>query len=114
MSYELSFLISLGITIFIETIVLITIVSFYHLQNISLQKLIFTGIFCSFATLPYLWFIFPYLIKESILYIILGELFVIIVEGIILSTILNFSYKKAFIISFICNVASIIVGKIIL
>ena len=116
MLYEYKFLISLLFTIFIETITLLIIIKFFfnkENKKITNPLLLFTGFLCSFATLPYLLFIIPLLIKTRIPYILLGELFVFIIEILILFFILRISYKKSIVISLVCNLLSFLLGLIL-
>ena len=79
--------------------------------------LVFTGIVCSFATLPYVWFIFPYLIENQTLYVITAELFAVVVETIIYYYVFKYTHKlslkNSFVLSFLCNLASFLVGVLI-
>ncbi len=108
MTYHLLFLKSLVYTIVIETICLILLFRLYFkkLYSFHLLLLIFTGIICSFATLPYLWFVFPNFIKQRTLLLITGELFVVIIESLMIIGILRIKYKHAILISLICNAVS--------
>ena len=112
MAYEILFLKALLYTIVIETICILLLFGLYYKKfySFNLLLLIFAGIICSFATLPYLWFIFPYFVKQRVFYLISGELFVVIVESIMIFEILKIKYKHALIISLICNMASFGVG----
>jgi len=83
---------------------------FFKNDQIQNSLVLFTGFFCSFATLPYLWFILPVVIKARIPYILIGELFVILIESVIYFFILKLDYKKSFIIAFICNLVSFLLG----
>jgi hypothetical protein len=116
MIYEHEFLISLAFTVFVETTVLFILAKLFFKKDaaeIKNSRLLFTGFLCSFATLPYLWFILPLLIKTRIDYILLGELFAVIVESLILFVMLRINYKKALTASLICNLASFLLGLII-
>lgn len=117
MLYEYKFLISLAFTIFIETITLYLLIKFFYKYEdakISNSHLVFTGFFSSFATLPYLWFIIPLVIKTRIQYILFGESFVILLESLIIFFLLRINLKKSFYISFICNILSFLLGSILL
>jgi len=116
MIYEYQFLQSLLLTFVVETAVLFTIARFFLKitdKRISNSLLFFTGFICSFATLPYLWFILPLFLKTRMPYVILGEFFVVMVESVIIFYVLKLSFRKSFIISFICNASSFLVGLII-
>ncbi|MFV0419217.1 MAG: hypothetical protein ACK5KT_10870 [Dysgonomonas sp.] len=114
MEYEILFLKSLALTIFIETIVLIVFVRYILKQNeVKIPYLILTGLVASFATLPYLWFILPYFIEQRTAYIILGESFVTLVETFIIGAILRIGFTKALLCSFVCNLISFSIGLLI-
>ncbi|MDR2954881.1 MAG: hypothetical protein LBV43_07365 [Prevotella sp.] len=114
MEYEILFLKSLTLTIFIETIVLIVFVRYILKQNeIKIPYLIITGLIASFATLPYLWFILPYFIQERIVYIIIGESFAVLVETFIIGAVLRIGFTKSLLCSFVCNLISFSIGLLI-
>jgi len=117
MIYEYEFLLSFAITIIIETIILFIIVRKLFKINqrkISNSILLFLGVFCSFSTIPYLWFVLPFFIRNYIYYIIIGELLVLLVESLIYYFVLKIGYKKSFIISLLCNLASFLIGSLII
>ena len=83
-------------------------------KTIPSSRLLFAGILTSFSTLPYLWFVLPTIISSYSLYTLTGETFVIITETIIYHFVLRLSLKKSFTLSFLCNLFSFLLGKIIL
>lgn len=114
MDYEILFLKALLLTITIETIVLISLFKlFYKTKAIKLWLLILTGIVTSFATLPYLWFIIPVFIKNRMNYMIISEVAAVVIESFIILGLLRICYKKAILVSTICNMSSFLVGLII-
>lgn len=113
MMYEYKFLISLLFTICIETIVLFIVVrKFFRIDKNKIKNslLLFSGIFASFATLPYLWFILPIVLHKYILLNIVGETIVVFLEAIIYYFVLKVSAKQAILLSFICNLFSYVLG----
>ncbi len=113
MIYEYRFLVSLVLTIAIETIVLFLIArSIFKLDKSHIKDriLIFAGFFSSFATLPYLWFIFPLIIRSYYLLNVFGELSVFLIESIIYYFVLKISINRALLLSFICNITSFLLG----
>lgn len=114
MSYEFIFLKALAATIFFETIVLILYVRLL-LKNkeISLLRLLGTGLFASFATLPYLWFVLPYFVEQQLPYTIIGESFAVIMETFIIGMLLNKKIGTSFLISLTCNAISFSIGLLI-
>lgn len=114
MSYEKQFLISLLITLAIEMpLVFYLLVYFFKNKEIAKSKIIFVSFLASTLTLPYLWFILPHLILDQALYYVLGEALVIFFEAIIFKQLFALKFSRAFIISLIANVASIIIGLLI-
>lgn len=114
MDYEILFLKSLALTIFIETIVLMM---FFRLivrnKEANLSRLMSTGFLASFATLPYLWFILPNFTDQRIWYIIIGEFFAILAETVIIGTMLRLNFLKSLLCSFTCNMASFLTGLLL-
>lgn len=115
MIYELLFLKALLLTLVIEIAVAIfwLKVIFSH-QNISLVKIISTGILASALTLPYFWFILPAFITNRVFYIISGELLIIIIEALLYRQLLQLKNTQALIVSLLANLASIFLGLILL
>jgi hypothetical protein len=74
---------------------------------------LFAGIFSSFSTLPYLWFLLPQFIDSYTILVILGELSVFLIEAVIYYFILKVTIQRAVIISFACNIASFLTGLMI-
>ena len=115
MNYELSFLKSLILTVFIETLVLwILTRTFEKKKAFPVSVILIAGFFASFATLPYLWFIVPVFIKQPVPYSIICELFAVVVESIILFGFLKIAYHKCLLFSAICNIVSFSTGLLIL
>lgn len=110
------FLYALIITIIIETWVLIILreLNFYKLKEIKLSKILFAWFFTSFSTLPYLWFVWNYFLWDNyILYTIVWEISVVLIESIIFYFIFEKKYYKSLIISFIVNLISYLIWLII-
>ena len=114
--YSKMFLMALISTCLFETFCLFLLIRFVFKINkdkVTNLILIFAGIFASFATLPYVWFIFPELITNRSFYILISEIFAVIIEAILYYFIFKISFKKALLISFICNLFSFILGLFI-
>lgn len=62
------------------------------------------------ATLPYVWFIFPYFISNRHIYLISVEVFAVIVESFIIAFIFRIDLKQGFLISFVANMISATLG----
>lgn len=114
MDFELLFFKGLIATIAIETVALILFVR-WLLKNkaISIYRLMGTGFFASFATLPYLWFILPYFVEQRMAYIVCGESFAVIMETFIIGLLLKTKIGTSFLISLTCNAISFSIGLLI-
>lgn len=109
-NYAYKFLKSRLLTITLETIVLIFFCKLFLKQdNIKNWRIIFTGIFASTCTLPILWFILPHLFHDWTVFAISGEIFVTIVEVVIIKYMLNIKRWKAIMASITCNLFSVLV-----
>lgn len=114
MDYEWLFLKSLALTIFIETLVMVLYFRFIDCnKEIKISRLLLTGFIASFATLPYLWFIFPYFVHQKTGYAIVCESFAVFAEAIIIEAILRTKFLKSLLCSFACNTTSFLIGLII-
>jgi hypothetical protein len=114
MNYEVSFLKSLVLTVFIETLVLWILTRFFEKKKaFPVSMILIAGFFASFATLPYLWFIVPVFIKEPVFYSIICELFAVVLESFILFGFLKIAYNKCLLFSAVCNIVSFSTGLLI-
>lgn len=116
MSYEIRFLIALAITVVTETtVIFILIRALWKIaaSGLSTAQCLFAGIFASFATLPYLWFVLPALIKPYRLQVVTGEIGVIVIEALFYYYVLNLSIRRSALLSLAANVVSIIIGLIV-
>jgi len=115
MDYDLLFLKSLALTIAIETIVLIVYFRLIvKLKDAGIFILLITGFLASFATLPYLWFVFPTYIDSKLWYIIICESFAVLVEAIIIGTVLRIKFIQSLWCSLSCNMISFLTGLFII
>jgi hypothetical protein len=102
---------SLFLTTIIETAVLFLLIRYYFKANdISNSLLLFAGIFSSFSTLPYLWFLLPQFIDSYGILAIVGETSVILTEAIIYYFVLKVNLSRALQLSFSCNISSFLIG----
>lgn len=114
LNYVHNFLFALSLTVAIESIVLFLLFYFALKEKSNNIKIFFAGLFASFATLPYVWFVFPTIFYTNLnIAVGISEIFVIIVEGIFYHFLLKLSWKKAFLVSLICNVISFGIGKVV-
>lgn len=113
MLYEFRFLLSLAITLIIEILMLLIFTKFFVKQrNINYSRVIFVGGIASLLTLPYLWFILPIFISNSIYYILIGELGIILIEALIYNQLLNFNIKTSILSSLTANLISFLFGPV--
>lgn len=118
MIYEQKFILALTQTLLIEVPVLVFFVRYFYKKSdakkIELHKIILIGIIASSLTLPYLWFVLPAFISDRFLYILLGEISIILIEMIIYNQFfIKLNLKRAFTISLIANALSVIAGLVI-
>lgn len=112
--YVHHFLVALLFTVSIETIiVLFLLVKVYKKIEISVRKIISVGIFANMCTVPYVWFVFPFILRQPTA-LILSEFFAFAFEAVLYRIFLKLSFKQAFVISFIANSASYFLGRILL
>ena len=112
MTYENLFLRFLLITLIVEVPIVFLIVR-YKFKNFDNWNIILVSIVASTLTLPYFWFIFPTLISNRIIYIYLGESIIVLVEAFIYYRLFKINLRKALVVSFLANTASVMVGLII-
>ncbi|MDD5227244.1 MAG: hypothetical protein PHN45_00350 [Methylococcales bacterium] len=109
--YELEFLIALCLTISIEFVVIVFLIKvFYEKEEFNIREIIWAGALPSMATLPYVWFVFPYFVANRHIYVISVEVFAVIVESFIIALILRIGLKQGFLFSFISNMVSATLG----
>ena len=113
--YTHNFISSLVFTCAIETLVLFLIVRFVLKDKVMrLSDVIFAGFFASFATITYVWFVFPILATwPQGMPQIYSEPFAFVVEAIFYRFFLRLSWKNAFAVSFIANVVSYYAGPVL-
>lgn len=114
--YEHQFIFSLLLTLVVEIPVLLVVVRLLlkrEKERLPVALLLFAGFFATFATLPYVWFLFPFFIRVHIPYVIASEMFALIMEALFYLFILRISLKKAFLLSLFCNAASFLIGELV-
>ena len=115
MVYEQKFLIALLLTLIIEIPGVLFLVKYlYRQKEIKISKIVIAGFIASALTLPYFWFVLPFYIQSRGLYIFFGESLIIFAEAIIYNQFLLLKFSRAFIVSLIANILSMILGLIIL
>lgn len=114
MLYETRFLLALVTTWVIEISILIVLIRyFFRDKALPLPSIIGTGALCTALTLPYLWFILPPYV-DAANYLIIGETLVFLVEAFILNRLLGLKPAVALICSFSMNLASFLLGFVLL
>lgn len=111
MSYTTDFLFSLLVTLIVEVPIVVCLVKILK-EKTTISRIIWISILATTLTIPYLWFVFNEYFDYWTM-VILGEIFVFIVEAIIYWKLLPVSFKKAIIISFLANISSILLGLLI-
>jgi len=116
-SFYNQFLFNWALTIVVETLIFIFIVrvSFkISKEKISLTRLILGGLFASSITIPWVWFVFPYFLSNSlILAVAVGEFFAFAAETVFYWSMFEMSWRRSLIISFACNASSYILGLLV-
>lgn len=113
MSYEQLFLYALSLTLLMEVPVVFLVARCLY-KIYDTWNIIFAGLITSTLTLPYFWFVLPHFINDRMLYIILGESSIILIEAFIYYRILKLKFSQAIVISLIANFASILGGLLIM
>ena len=112
--YEYHFLKALCLTITVETTVIVLLCRYMFKSRFSWTTLLFAGIFPSFATLPYVWFIFPLFFPHNYnAGILFSEITVTLIETLLLYMILKPSWREVFILSVAANATSFGIGWIL-
>jgi hypothetical protein len=114
MSYESMFMTALWQTLLIEITVLILLLKLVFRSSISYTKIIIAGLFASGLTLPYLWFVLPEYIHDRLIYLIVGEILVAVLEAIFYRFALSVNWRKAAALSVVCNLISFVIGLLLL
>ena len=112
--YTYSFILYLIITLLTESIVVFLLLRKFlkvEKQQLSNKEILSATIFASSLTMPYVWFIFPYLISNFIIAIWISEIFVVIIEMTFYKIFIRLSWKNALLISFLANLMSFGLGK---
>ena len=114
MIYETWFLLALITSCIIEIPLLIALIRFvFHDRNLPVGRIVIVGALCTALTLPYLWFVLPPFV-DAAYYPLIGETFVVVVEGAILNRVLGLDARRAIVCSLVMNAASYLLGLILL
>ncbi len=118
MLYGYYFLAALATTIAIETLGLYVLLRFafkLDRETIGTPQILFAGIFVNFATVPYVWYVFPSLHVAQNFYssVFLSEVFITIVEAIFYRFYFRMKFEKTIILSFVCNAVSFLIPMVL-
>jgi hypothetical protein len=114
--YTYSFLLYAFITLLTESaVVLLLLRKSLRIgkRQLTNKEIVSATVCASSLTIPYVWFVFPNLFENFATAIWISEFFVFVVEVLFYRMFLRLSYKQAFLISFIANIASFGLGKIL-
>jgi hypothetical protein len=102
------------LTILIETIVLFIIAKLFRKEDqISNWRLTLIWILASTITLPLLRFVLPLFVVDEIIYTVIWELSIVLIEVFIIKYWLKVSRWKAILASVICNLYSFLVWLLV-
>jgi hypothetical protein len=114
MLYETRFILALITTWCIEVPILFAVIRFIlHDKTQPAIRIAGVGVLCTALTLPYLWFILPPYV-DAAQYIVIGETLVFLTEAFILNRLLTLKPVIALECSFIMNLASFLLGFLLL
>lgn len=107
------FITSLVFSFVLETVVLMLVLTFvFKRTDIGYRRTLFAGAFATFATIPYVWFVFPNLgIWPATTALYASELFVTVVEATFYRFALRTTWKEALAASIAANAASFFLGN---
>jgi hypothetical protein len=112
-SFDVRFLVSLAITVVVETCVIVSCIRLIFkitALQLPLRRCLFAGFFASFATLPYLWFVIPAFVHSYPVQVMAGESGVFVIEAAAYMFLLDLPLRRTVALSFLANLASVIVG----
>jgi hypothetical protein len=112
-SFDVRFLVSLAITVVVETCVIVCCIRFiFKITSLQLplHRCLFAGFFASFATLPYLWFVLPAFVHSYPVQVTAGESGVFVIEAAAYMFLLDLPLRRTVVLSFLANLASVIAG----
>lgn len=114
MLYETYFLLALVTTWVIEVPILVVLIRIlFRQEDLSLARIVGVGMLCTTLTLPYLWFVLPPYV-DAAYYPVIGEVFVVAIEALVLNRLLGLTPGRAAACSLIANAASYVLGLLLL
>jgi predicted neutral ceramidase superfamily lipid hydrolase len=115
-AYEIQFIVALSFTLAIEILVLWSVLRLWMKQpkeTLPLSVILTAGFFATAATLPFVWFIFPFVFRTYLPYIIISESFAVFAEMFLYMCCLRLKPLPALGVSLLCNSASFFGGEVL-
>jgi hypothetical protein len=110
MLFETHFLIALCETWLVEIPLLFLLIRYIVKANdLSVARIVGTGLLATALTLPYLWFVLPPYVNAAY-YPLIGESMVIAVEAVVFFLLLRVKSAAAVFLSLVVNVSSFAIG----
>jgi hypothetical protein len=107
------FLTSMVFTVVVETSVLFFLLTYvFRRTHLKPSTILFAGFFASFATIGYVWFVFPAFFPRNVS-LWWSEPFAFIVEAFFYRMYLKVSWREALILSLVANAASYFLGPLL-
>ena len=108
------FLTSLSFTVVVETFVLFVLLTYvFRKRELTKLQIIEAGFFATFSTIPYVWFVFPYILAWPGGVVYWSEPFAFIVEAIFYKLFLRLEWRVALAVSLLCNATSFFLGPLL-
>jgi hypothetical protein len=112
--YERMFLRALAWTLAFEIPVVVGFLKFGPWKvDLSWPRALGAGFAPTGLTLPYLWFLGPWLMPDRTVLMVVGELSVVAVEAVLLGLLAPLSWKRALALSFAANLVSFLSGELL-
>lgn len=110
--YEQLFLKALCWTLLFEIPVVVAALRFSPWRtDLSWPSLLGTGVVPTVLTLPYLWFLGPWLAPPPLLRVLAGELLVALVESFLIALLARVPWHRALVVSVAANAVSWSAGR---
>jgi len=79
-------------------------------ESFKVSIKLLSGTIPTLTTLPYIWFVFSYFIKDRTVYTIFSESFAVLFEAVIIYLILKVNFRYTLLLSFVANIVSYLFG----
>jgi len=90
--------------------VLIEFIPFYFLIKNPLKEKVVFLVLINSITLPLFWFLFPFFFKYYLIAFVVFEFLIFVAEAFLINFFLKQSLKNSFIVSFLMNFLSAVIG----